>query len=182
MNVRIQNLLKSLGRTQNKYWNIDRKTGQFLNLLIKDRNFKTVFEIGTSNGYSGIWLAEALNHNNGKLFTMESHKKERFSLAQENFKKAKLKNIIQILGHAPEDIPATPAMIDLAFFDATKQEYLSYFNKLKSRVKKGGIIVADNIHTHKKELAAYIKKLKSQKNWLSIELNIGSGLLISYRK
>lgn len=182
MKKQILQLLKSLESTSDTYWNVPRATGQFLNLLIKNQNYKTVLEIGTSNGYSGIWLAEALNQTGGHLYTMESHKKIRFYLAQKNFQKSGLKNITQILGHAPEAIPTTPEKLDLAFFDATKEEYVLFFHVLKNRIKKGGMIIADNLFSHAKALKSFTKEIRSDSNWKVFELNLGTGLLIGIRR
>lgn len=181
MKKQILQLLKSLERTNNTYWNISPATGQFLNLLIKNQKYKTVLEIGTSNGYSGIWLAEALNKTEGQLYTMESHKKERFYLARKNFRKSGLKNITQILGHAPEAIPKTPKYFDVAFFDATKEEYILYFETLKNRFKKGGLIIADNLYSHAKILKNFTKKIQSDSDRKVLKLNIGTGLLIAIK-
>src|SRR3990167_5522411 len=152
MQTKLQKLLRSLEKTRHLYWNIDRQTGQFLNLLIRERKFKTVLEIGTSNGYSALWLAEALTHNKGRLYTIESHKVDRYQLALKNFGKSGLKNIAPILGHAPQVIPKTPRIFDMAFLDATKYETIDYFKAIEKRIKKGGLIVTDNANTHKKSL------------------------------
>lgn len=178
----VADVLKSLEKTRLKFWNISPELGKFLNLLINVRQFKKVFEIGTSNGYSGIWIAEALSKTGGHLWTIESHKKERFYLAKNNFKKAGLEKFITPLpGHAPEAIHLSPKQFDLVFLDATKYEYPSYFDALKNRVKKGGVIVADNIESHKKDLKPYLKKVLSDKKWYSVKLNLGSGILLSLK-
>lgn len=182
MKNKIFTTLKSLQKTIDTYWNIGEHSGQFLNLLIKSINCKTALEIGTSNGYSGIWITEALAENNGRLYTIESHKKKRFSLATTNFKKAGLtKNITQILGHAPEAIPYTPKFFDLILMDATKYEYCEYLKALTSRTKKNSIIIADNVVSHQKELNSFIKKISASKNFKTFLLNIGKGLLIAIR-
>lgn len=181
MRPKIKKFLKTLKKTKNEFWNIDEKVGQFLNCIVKIKKYKTVLEIGTSNGYSGIWLAEALKTTRGRLYTIESHR-NRFALATQNFKKSNLQNYItQIQGHAPKDLPKIPKFFDLAFFDATKQEHISYFQALFPKIKPGGLIITDNIHSHKKELAPYIKKIKTFKNWRSIELTLGDGLLLSLK-
>ena len=182
MKKQIQSLLKSLEKNRTKYWNITPEVGKFLNLLIKTRKYTSVLEIGTSNGYSAIWLGEALFSTNGHLWTMESHKKERFRLAMQNIKRSGLNSITQILGHAPEDLPTTPKYFDLAFFDATKHEHLSYFKALKSRIKKGGVIVTDNAISHKADLKIYSKTLQKTKGWHSETLSLGTGLMVSVRK
>lgn len=182
MKKSIANLLKTLEKTRGNYWNISKDLGNFLNILINTRQFKNVLEIGTSNGYSGIWMAEALSKTGGHLWTIESHKKERFLLGFNNFKKAGLLNwITHLSGHAPEAIPLSPKFFDMVFLDATKMEYIQYFNVIKNRVKKNGLIVADNINSHKKALAAYVKAVRSNKNWHSEKLEIGSGVLLSLK-
>ena len=137
-------ILKELEKSRENFWNITPDVGAFLFTLIKERNYKIGLEIGTSNGYSGIWLSKALEEQGGHLYTIESHA-QRFQMAEENFKKAKIKNITQIKGHAPEAIPKKPKMLDFAFFDATKYEHIKYFEILESRIKKGGMIITDNI-------------------------------------
>lgn len=165
-----------------KFWNISPETGAFLNALIREKKYRRVLEIGTSNGYSGIWMAEALSHVGGHLYTMESEKKTRYPLAQKNFRESGLQNYItSILGHAPEDLPLTPKTFDMVFLDATKYEHPSYFSALKNRIKKNGIIITDNAISHNQELLPYKKLVSTEKNWENYLLNIGSGLLISVR-
>ena len=178
----LSNLLKSLEKTQSKFWNISRDTAIFINALIKESGYKTVLEIGTSNGYSGLWIAEALSQNKGMLHTMESHKKERYYLAQENFAKSGLQKYIhQILGHAPEALPKTPKIFDLIFLDATKEEYLEHFEALKHRVRKGGMILADNLYSHPVPLKPFVEKISSTPGWKVYEMNIGTGLLVAVK-
>jgi len=188
MRKNIKLLLKELEKTRKDFWNISTETGIFLNQLIRTNKIKTVLEIGTSNGVSGIWMAEALSQNaktNPKaqmLYTIESHKKLRFHLATENFKKAKLtKFITQILGHAPDVIPQKPKKFDLIFLDATKYEHEDYLKKILPRTKKGSIIITDNAISHREALAPYSKTIKSMKEFKTNLLEIGSGLLVSTR-
>ncbi|MDP2642716.1 MAG: class I SAM-dependent methyltransferase [Candidatus Peregrinibacteria bacterium] len=189
MQTKIQNLLKELALTRETFWNIPEETGKFLNLLIISQKYKTVLEIGTSNGYSGIWLAEALSQvakpsktKSPHLYTIESNLKKRFGLATENFKKSGLsKYITQILGHAPDAIPKTPRKFDLAFFDATKYEHILYWNAMKHRINKGGTIVVDNITSHKDALKNFTKEVQKDKNFTTVILPLGTGLLIAVK-
>ncbi|MBI5753917.1 class I SAM-dependent methyltransferase [Candidatus Peregrinibacteria bacterium] len=187
MNKKIRKILRDLEKTRNIYWNISRATGQFLNLLVKElalqsRHSLKILEIGASNGYSGIWLAEALKANKGHLYTMESHAKKRFHLARENFTKSGLrKYITQILGHAPEDLPITPKFFDLIFLDCTKEEYLSCFEALKNRIHKGSLLLADNLYSHPEALADFVAAIKSASGWQVFELNLGTGVLVGIK-
>ena len=63
-------VLLELEKTRKDFWNVDRATANFLNMLIKIHNSKNVLEIGTSNGYSGIGLADTLKHTGGKHTTI----------------------------------------------------------------------------------------------------------------
>ncbi len=175
-------LLKSLEKNREIFWNITPEAGQLLNLVIKNRKYKKVLEIGTSNGYSGIWIAEALRKTGGHLYTMESNLKERIILAAKNFKKSGLaKHITLIPKHAPEEIPLSPKIFDLAFFDATKNEHLSYFLAIKDRIQKGGMIITDNIYSHTQALKPYLKTISTNRSWQSVKINIGTGLLLSLK-
>jgi predicted O-methyltransferase YrrM len=181
MHPNIKKTLDQIAKERSKNWNIDEETGLFLNNFILSHNIKSVLEIGTSTGFSGIWIAEALSQTNGHLYTIESHK-IRFEIAKENFEKSGLsKHISQIFGHAPEIIPEDKHF-DLAFFDATKYEHLSYFEKIKNQLSKGAHIIIDNLNSHRKELTPFLDHLKTQKNLEISEKNIGSGLLIIHYK
>jgi len=182
MHKKIKLLLNELNETRNLFWNISPETGFFLNQLVRIRKPKNVLEIGTSNGVSGIYIAEALSHNAGHLYTIESHKKLRFNLATKNFATSGLTPYItQILGHAPEVIPSTPRTFDIIFLDATKYEHTDYLKSILPRTKKGSIIITDNALSHKKELAPYFKEINRLKNFETHLLPIGSGLLVSTR-
>lgn len=173
----IKKTLEKLEKTGKEFWIIPHETGEFLNNLIREKKFKRVLEIGTSIGYSGIWIAEALSHTGGKLYTLESHN-ERFEKAKKHFEEAGVtKYITQLKGHAP-DIEI-PDMFDLLFLDATKAEYVSYIKTFLFHMKKGGIIVADNAISHRKELAGYEEYIFNSDQLKSELLEIGKGIFIS---
>ena len=128
-------VLKKLEETQNEYWNVARSTGNFLNMLIKISGSKNAYEIGTSNGYSGIWLSKALKENGGHLTTIEFYEKRKL-LAEENFKicggsdviTTKEGSAIGILERLPED-----EVIDLAIYTITKERIEKIHKKGKLR-------------------------------------------------
>ena len=95
--------MAELEKTQKDFWNIPRQTAVLLNMFIKMMNAKSVLEIGTSNGYSGLWLAKALKATGGRLTTIEFYEK-RQSIAIENFKKCGVIDIVKPLRGAACDI------------------------------------------------------------------------------
>ena len=117
--------------------------GQVLTMISKMIQPETILEIGTFTGYSAICLSKGLRKN-GKLITIEIDD-ELESIALKYFKKAGIENkIIQKIGSALEIIPNLNEQFDLAFIDADKREYISYYNLVIDKVKNGGYILADN--------------------------------------
>ena len=144
--------------------------GLFLfNILIAIKA-KVVIEIGTSLGYSTIWLAAAMRENGGKVISFELIK-EKAALAKQNLKKAGLTNYAEVINaNAFEEIPKINLEVDLAFLDADKEDYINFFRILVPKLKKGGVLLSDNVldcpQIHKKnpeicvEIMDYIKNLE----------------------
>lgn len=125
--------------------NVPREDGRLLRLLAESVNAKNVVEIGTSNGYSGIWFCLALRTTGGKLTTHDIDE-GRASLARENFKKAGVDKLVTlVMGDAHETIKNLKEPIDVLFIDADKEGYLDYLNKLLPLVRPGGLILSHNI-------------------------------------
>ena len=125
--------------------NVPTLDGRILRVLTESTNAKNVVEIGTSNGYSGIWFCLALRSTGGKLITHDIDE-GRASLARENFKKAGVDNIVtQVMGDAHETVKNLKDPIDILFIDADKEGYLDYLNKLLPLVRPGGLILSHNI-------------------------------------
>ena len=124
---RLLHELEVFGRTHDGYYNISADTGQFFNILIRIAKSKNILEVGTSNGYSTIWLGEAARQNKGKVTTIEISE-HKVKMAAENFKRAKLDKIIKIVhGDALEEIPKLQGNFDFLFLDAVKEDYINYF-------------------------------------------------------
>jgi len=120
--------------------------GKFLNLLAKSIGAKKILEIGTLGGYSTIWLARALPVD-GKIITLELYP-DNAKVALENLKLAGVNNQVSIvIGPAAESLaqlhPEEP--FDLVFIDADKRSNALYFAEAKRLVRKGGVIIVDNV-------------------------------------
>lgn len=172
-----------LEKTIQDFWNVDRKSANFLNLTVKMINAKSALEIGTSNGYSSIWIAKALKETRGRLITIEYWEK-RMSLARENFKKTGVDDIIvPVVGDAVQilaDMKKEDKLrFDFIFVDANKAEYIEYFNSFDSLLEKNGVIIADNILSHYKKTKDYVEELMNNKNYQSQILNFEAGMMLS---
>lgn len=176
-----QEVLLSLEETQKNFWNISRVTAEFLYTLIQTANCKNVLEIGTSNGYSGIWIGKALKITGGNLKTIEFWEK-RYSIAQENFKKCGVADVIEILpGSAIDVLKALPEdyKIDFAFVDANKREYIDFFRLIHPRLNVGGIIACDNVLSHKEKTQEFIDAINVHPDYENVVLNLPAGLSLA---
>lgn len=177
-----QDILQGLEETSKDFWNISRETANFLNMLIKISKSKNALEIGTSNGYSGIWLASALKETGGKLTTIEFWEK-RLSVAKENFIKCNVDTIITTKQGSALDILESEIKeeLDFVFVDANKTEYLKYFELIHPMLKKGGILTADNITSHFEKVKPFLEAIKNHPEYQSEILDLPAGLLVAYK-
>ncbi len=137
--------------------NVQPEDGRVLRLLTEAVGAKHVVEIGTSNGYSGIWFCLALRTTGGKLTTHEFDAR-RASLARENFKRAGVSHIVTLVeGDAHKTVTRLKEPIDILFLDADKAGYIDYLNKLLPLVRPGGLILAHNTTNVRRGMEDYIK-------------------------
>lgn len=173
-----QNTLCELEKTQRDFWNISRQTAEFLHNLVINEGFISGIEVGTSNGYSGIWLGKAFKQNGGVLSTIEFYEK-RYSVAQANFDKCGVADVITIrpgsaktvLEYLPDDFK-----VDFAFVDANKRESIDYFNLIHPHLKVGGIYTCDNVLSHKEKVETYIDAINAHPDYIHTVLDLPAGL------
>lgn len=174
-------VLVELEKTQHQFWNISRVTAEFLYSTIIMQGSKNVLEIGTSNGYSGIWISKALKKTGGHLTTIEFYDK-RLDIAKENFKKCGTDDIVTakqgsacvILENLDKNFE-----IDFAFVDANKSEYVKYFQYIDRHMKKGGIIACDNVLSHEAKCKPFIDAINSDKRYENVVLPLPAGLSLA---
>lgn len=184
-----ESILSELEKTRSEFWNLDRECANFLNSLIKIKNAKNVLEIGTSNGYSGIWILKALRETKGKLTTIEFWEK-RQSVARKNFLlccpdvevEAKIGSAIIVLEDLVDEIKkGKREKFDFIFIDANKLEYIKYFELVDKMISKNGVILADNILSHYQKVENYVNALFENENYQSQILDFGAGMMLSYK-
>jgi len=143
---KILSILDDMDRNQRRgMMNVPIEDGRILRLLTEAVGAKHVVEIGTSNGYSGIWFCLALRTTGGKLTTHDIDE-GRAALARENFKRAGVDKLVTlVMGDAHETVKNLKEPIDVLFLDADKEGYIDYLNKLLPLVRPGGLILAHNI-------------------------------------
>ncbi len=173
-----QEILTSLEKTQKEFWNISRVTAEFMYNFIIDAKIQSVIEVGTSNGYSGIWLAKALKKTGGKLTTIEFYDK-RLDIAKENFEKCGVTDIITtkqgdaatILEYLPEDYK-----VDFAFVDANKRQYIDFFHLIHPHLVAGGYIACDNVISHAQKVQTFLDDINKNHDYENVVLPLPAGL------
>ncbi|KIK68233.1 hypothetical protein GYMLUDRAFT_35610 [Collybiopsis luxurians FD-317 M1] len=120
--------------------------GKLLHLQARSIQAKRILEVGTLGGYSTIWLGRALPEN-GELITLEINERHA-KVAEENLSSAGLSSKCKIItGPGHESMLNLPSehKFDLVFIDADKPSNLKYFTEAKRLVRKGGVIIIDNV-------------------------------------
>ena len=188
MNQERKNLLAQLKTNDLKanVPSVSEENAAFLHNLILERGCQSALEIGTAHGYSTIWLADALEQNDGHLTTIE-HSPPSFNQAKVNIYRAKLEqSISQHLGRAQTviaEILTADQSYDFIFIDGIKKSTLEFFDLASPKLKKGGIIVIDDVIKFKVKMKNFYDYLEDQSDWKFnvIKLDEDDGILVIER-
>jgi predicted O-methyltransferase YrrM len=128
-----------------RYLSVPEEDGRLLRILTESIGARHVAELGTSTGYSGLWILLALARTGGRLTTYEIDR-GRHEMARGHFERAGLLGqATLVLGDAHVEITKLKGPLDLVFIDADKEGYPDYLRKLAPLVRPGGLIVAHNM-------------------------------------
>ncbi|HEV8248099.1 MAG TPA: DUF1442 domain-containing protein [Polyangiaceae bacterium] len=158
------------------------ESGRLMNILAKSLKAPTLLELGTSYGYSTIWLAEAARATGGRVLTMElSEKKSVY--AREMSNKAGLSEFVDFrVGDAVELIAALEHGVDFVLVDLWKNLYLPCLEAFYPKLNPGAIVVSDNMiepASEREAVTRYQHAIRSKAKISSILVPVGSGLEIS---
>jgi predicted O-methyltransferase YrrM len=164
-----------------RFRNVEPETAALLSLLVLATNARRVLEIGTSNGYSTLWLADAVEQTGGHLISVEINP-ERTALARVNLERAALSAELRT-ADAAEVLPTLdPESVDLVFVDAERPAYPAYLPDLKRILPPGGLLAVDNAISHEHELVEFSTLVAADDDLLSSLVPIGAGLLLVVRR
>lgn len=175
---RILAVLDGIVKTHQTYLSVPIEDGRALRLLTQAADAKTVVEIGTSTGYSGLWLCLALEATGGHLTTFEIDH-QRAATARRHFHNAGVDDLVTIVeGDAHENVTKLKGPIDVAFIDADKDGYVDYLHKILPLVRPGGIILAHNVDM----VPDYVKAVTTSPDLETIFYMQGEGLAVTLKK
>lgn len=162
-------------------WNVPARDGQFLHDMIVEHGYKRALEIGTSTGYSTIWIAWAMAKTGGEVITLEIDP-GRHAEAVENLREAGLADYVDArLGDAHELVKTLDGPFDFVFSDADKNWYRQYFVDVAPKMPAGGCYTSHNIRM--RGMRDYVAYLNSRPEFDNrIENDRTSGIAITCRK
>ncbi|WP_262927340.1 O-methyltransferase [Phytohalomonas tamaricis] len=155
--------------------------GRLINLLASSLDAPQILELGTSLGYSTIWLADAARATGGKVITMELET-EKSALAKEMAEKAGLADWVDYqVGDALKLLDILDGPFDFVLIDHWKDLYLPSFEALLGKLAPGAILVADNMIRGGRSggQTAYAAAVRATPGMTSVLLPVGSGLEVS---
>ncbi len=166
-------------------WCVPRETGRFLHLLALNTPGARICEVGTSIGYSTLWLAMAAQTNGGAVDTLE-YFESRQELAKQNIESAGLSGVVHFhLGQAIDllkQFQAQQAQFDFAFIDAAKKEYIDYIQLLEPMLTPGAYVVADNTRSHRDEMLDFLAYMEASPSFDIAELETPNGQLVARKR
>lgn len=175
---RVAEVLERLQWTRWKYYNLHPQAAEVLALLARVSQAKRVVEVGTSNGYSAIVLGAVVRGVQGRVFTIERDG-EVAEEAKANIAEAGLQDVVTVLpGSAYKILRDLEGPWDLAFLDATKQEYVGYLERILPKLAVRALLVADNMLSHAEELGDFRSRVATEPRLDATILPVGTGLLV----
>lgn len=196
MNSRISRVVSRLGRQSE----IERKgrtkvargermlaitadTGMFFSILLKAIKARRVLEVGTSAGFSTLWLADAIGKK-GRIVTIEMDE-QKVARAKKNFRDAGVDKMIEVRhGVALDVLPRLKGKFDFVLLDADKENIIKYFDLVLPLVRVGGIIAADNMlfpPPYRPAMIKYARHVQGNPRVQTVTVPIGMGEEITIR-
>ena len=178
---RVLEVLADVYRNQ-RYLAVPEEDGRMLRVLAESIGAKHVVEVGTSTGYSGLWLLLALTRTGGQLTTYEIDR-GRLEQARANFARAGLASLATlVLGDAHVEVRKLKGPLDLVFLDADKEGYLDYLSALLPRVRAGGLVVAHNMASPPPD-PAYVRAITTEPALETVFVNMHeAGIGVTLKK
>ncbi|MFL6622403.1 MAG: O-methyltransferase [Sulfurifustaceae bacterium] len=160
------------------------EVGQLLNMLTRALNAKVIVEVGGSVGYSTIWFAEAAQRTGGRVFSIEPNRDKQRE-QREHLSAAGLLDYVELVaGDAGEVLRDLPEPFDLVLIDHWKDLYIREFDLAWPRMRRGGLVIADNIlrpAATLEAMRAYVQHVRNVAPELSLTVDIGNGIEITTR-
>ena len=160
---------------------IQPEVGEFLLAIATAVSARTIVEVGTSAGYSTLWLALAAERTGGRVTTFDVDP-AKVQIAGRNLAEAGLSHRVDSrLEDGLAGLQRMAAQADLVFIDAEKEDYESFLEPAVRALRTGGTLVADNLTSHAEELAGFREKALAHPHLSGLVVPIGRGELLAVK-
>ncbi|HEU5349626.1 MAG TPA: class I SAM-dependent methyltransferase [Ktedonobacterales bacterium] len=164
-----------------KMLNLEPATAQLISTLIQLGKRHQILEIGTSNGYSTIWLATAAQPHGGSVVSIDRDP-AKHTLADENLRRAGVRGAVTLhVGDATQIVAELPGPFDCVFFDADRLSAPAQLTALLPKLSPDVLLLHDNALSHPDEIAGYLAMVERLPDFDQIIVPIGKGLSVAYR-
>ncbi len=162
--------------------NVEPDTARVLSVLVQALAARRLLELGTSNGYSTLWLADAVRSVGGRLVTVDVDA-ARSALAAQNLDRVGLRELVELrVEDAAVTLRETPdGALDLIFLDAERPAYASYWPDLVRVLRPGGLLAVDNVLSHADQVADFRALVRADARVSEAVVPTGAGLLLVVR-
>jgi predicted O-methyltransferase YrrM len=161
--------------------NLEPDTARLLAILVRSGRRTRVLEVGTSNGYSTIWLAWAVREAGGTVTSIERDA-GRQAEAAENLRRAGLEGAVRLVaGDATSVVAGLEGPFDCVFFDADRVSAPDQLRLLLPRLTRDVLLLADNVLSHPAEIAGYLAALEALPDFERVVVPVGKGLSVAHR-
>jgi predicted O-methyltransferase YrrM len=160
---------------------ISPEVGQFLLTLALAIRASTIVEVGTSGGYSTLWLAVAATRTGGRVITFEVDT-AKAALARQSFRVAGVESVVELReGDGGDGLARMAGRADLVFIDSEKNDYVRVLEPAIAALRPGGLLVADNLISHESELVEFRARALADPRLSGLVIPIGSGEFVAVR-
>ncbi len=182
--AQVRKVLDGMEPKIGRYWSTPRKDAEFLHFMVKSSRATRILEVGTSQGYSAIWMGLALEETGGRLTTIEIDA-GRHALARKNVREAGLAGRISLVhGDAHREISNLKGSFDFVFLDADKDGQLDYFQRLyPEKLAPGAILAVHNAISEAGDMKNYTDMIRRHPDFDTVILSttMDDGICMSYR-
>jgi predicted O-methyltransferase YrrM len=162
--------------------NVEPDTARVLAVLVRATGARRLLEIGTSNGYSTLWLADAVGSVGGNLVSLDIDA-DRSAMAAQNLDRTGLRELVELrVEDAAVSLQNAPDRAwDMIFLDAERPAYAGYWPDLVRVLRPGGLLAVDNVLSHADQLSALRSLISSDERVSEAIVPAGAGLLLVVR-
>lgn len=163
-----------------KLLNLEPATAEVVAILLRIARVRHVLEIGTSNGYSTIWLAATVGPQGGRVTSVDRDP-QKHALARENLAAADLLQYVDLhLGDATEVVTHLAGPFDCIFFDADRVSAPQQLDLLLPKLSRPAVLLADNAISHPDQIAGYLARVEEIDHISHTIIPVGKGLSVAY--